>query len=95
MRQWRPRLERRGERGSPLTIGAVTITPLTAVLTLRAGNAVFVWNRPVGVDIEQAGAVRRLRIVDQGRLAWLGMGALLLLLMLLIATAAPRKERKA
>lgn len=93
MRRWRPGLEWRTSSSPPVRVGERTITLRSTALTLRAGNAAFVWNRPASVDVEEAGIVRRVRIVDQGRLAWLGVGGVLLLLLLILAAAPPGKER--
>lgn len=92
MRRRRPRLSWRTVPGSPVRVGDRSITPCSSALVLCVGdNAVFVWNWPVGVDVEQAGVVRHMRIIDRGRLAWIGLVSVLTLLVVLAAVTSPGK----
>jgi hypothetical protein len=72
----------------PVTVGDVTVTPRARALVVRLPQAGFVWNRPVAVTVERAGAVRRIPVVDITRVLQLG----LLGLGLAIGVAIPRRS---
>jgi uncharacterized protein (TIGR03382 family) len=57
------------ESGSPTTVGKITLTPQSQVLSLRWPNGGWVWNRPVAVLVEKDGETERLPIVNVTRYA--------------------------
>jgi hypothetical protein len=61
---------------APVTVGEVSVTPQRRALVVRLPQGGFVWNRPTAVTVEQAGAKRRVPVVDVSRLLQLGLLAL-------------------
>jgi hypothetical protein len=82
------------EVGDKLTVGDITLTPQSQALVIRWPNGGLVWNRPVGVLVEQGEHKLRLPIVDVTRLAqlWLfGISVLLAVIWLISAVLQRRK----
>jgi len=75
----------------PVTVGDVTVTPRARALVVRLPGGGFVWNRPTAVTIEQAGAKRRVPVVDVTRILQL---ALLALAAAIAAARRPNAERR-
>jgi hypothetical protein len=62
--------------GDTLTLGEVSLTPLSQALVLRTPVGGYVWNRPVAVLVEREGQEQRLPILNvilTARLAMLGL----------------------
>lgn len=79
--------------GRAVHVGEITITPYAQTLTVRGPFGGFVWNRPVAIEIERAGQVKRIRVVDVTRIAQLGVLASVLVLAVYgAATLARRRE---
>jgi hypothetical protein len=62
-------LEWRNQETVPLHAGSVTVTPQARALVLRTSRGGWVWNRPVGVLVEQGHIAWRLPIIDVTRIA--------------------------
>ena len=76
---------------APVTVGDVTVTPRARALVVRLPQGGFVWNRPTALTVQQAGATRRVPVVDVTRLLQLG---LLALAAALAAARSPYAERR-
>jgi hypothetical protein len=55
--------------GRPIVHGDLVVTPMSRVLAIRLLYWGFVWNRPVGVRIQDGESTRELAIVDMTRVA--------------------------
>lgn len=63
--------------GTPVGHGDRVLRPVARVLALRlpGGTGAFVWNRPLGVAVEENGRSRWLRVPDRTRqIQWLILG---------------------
>lgn len=86
-------LQWRTETGQPVTVGAVTVTPVARGVVARLPVGAVVWNRPVAVLIEQDGRSRRVPLLDITRIAQAGLLGLGLLAVLVgVVATARRKE---
>lgn len=62
--------------GDRLSLGNVSLTPLSQALVIRTPIGGYVWNRPVAVLVERDGQEERLPILNvilMARLAMLGL----------------------
>jgi hypothetical protein len=75
-----------------LTVGDLTLTPQSQVLTIRLPFGGFVWHRPTAVLVERAGRVDRVRIVDVTRLVEVGLLGLSIVFVVLSVAARQCKE---
>ena len=83
----------RTNAGRAVTVGEFTITPISQALTVRFPFGGFVWNRPVTIEVERAGHVKCIPIVDVTRLAQIGVLVGTLVLALYgVARLARRRE---
>jgi hypothetical protein len=78
--------------GDPVTAAGVTVTPLARTLAVRTPVGGLVWSRPVAVQVERDGRVRRIRIVDVTRAVQVGL--LVSSLAAIVAVAALTKGVK-
>jgi len=62
--------------GDRVSVGEVTVTPLSQALSVRWSHGGWVWNRPVGVLVERDGATEKVPIIDVTRAAQVGLYAL-------------------
>jgi hypothetical protein len=93
MQQLKAMVRRQTIASRPVTVGSVTVTPLSRVLTLRTPIGGVAWNRPVAVIVEQEGRVECHPIRDITRVLQLGvMGISVLISIMLIARCWQRKE---
>jgi hypothetical protein len=63
--------------GPAVTVGDVTVTPLSQAVLVRLPFAAFVWHRPTGVLVERAGVTERVPVPNVTRaIIWglLGLG---------------------
>jgi len=63
--------------GDTLSLGNVSLTPLSQALVIRTSIGGYVWNRPVAVLVQRDGQEQRLPILNvilMARLAMLGLG---------------------
>jgi hypothetical protein len=61
----------KGGVGQAVTVGDVTVTPLSQALVIRLPFGSFVWNRPTAILVDRIGGTERLPIVDVTRiLVW-------------------------
>jgi hypothetical protein len=65
--------------GAPVSVGGVTVTPHSRVLSVNVGSAAFVWQSPWSITIDRDGAAEERRVIDITRVAQM---ALLLLAVL-------------
>ena len=64
-------------RGTPRTIGGLTVTPESQALIFRWPRGAWVWNRPVAVQVEREdGTLERMPIVDVTRVGQWALGVL-------------------
>lgn len=59
--------------GRPIKHKNLVVTPVSRVLTIRIPFWGYVWNRPVGVHVENGGSTIQVAIVDVTLLAQLGL----------------------
>lgn len=79
--------------GRAMTVGEITIIPFSQVLTVRFPFGGFIWNRPVAIEIERAGHVKCIPIVDVTRLVQIGtLVGTLVLAIYGVARLARRRE---
>ena len=57
--------------GTAVHVNNITVTPQSQSLTLRFPWGGFVWNRPVGIQVERDGETEHMPIIDVTRLALL------------------------
>ena len=74
------------QEGESVKAGGLTITPQSRALSIGWRDGGWVWNRPVGVLVEDSDGARRLPIMDVTRLAQIGFWGLSF--AFLIASAA-------
>ncbi len=86
--------QRQNHLGDSITVGDVTITPQSQVLTLRWPHGGWTWHRPVAVLVARDGETERIPIVDVTRMAQLGLLGLTVVLAGLTAVHALRERRK-
>jgi hypothetical protein len=55
--------------GAAVSVGDVTVTPHSRVLSVNVGSAAFVWQSPWSITIERDGAVEEQRVIDITRVA--------------------------
>ena len=81
--------------GQPVTVGKITVTPLSQALIVRLPIGAFVWNRPTAILIERDKAAKRFPIVDITRiLQLLLLGFSLVLSIVSLVKFSQRKERR-
>ncbi len=78
--------------GTPVSVGDVTITPQSRVLTFRSRFGGFVWNRPTAVLVERGGKTERLPIIDVTRAILLGLVGLSLLVTIFVQSNRERRH---
>ncbi len=78
--------------GTPVTVGDVTVTPQSRVLTFRSRFGGFVWNRPTAVLVERGGKSERVPIVDVTRAVLLGLAGLSLLVTIFVQSNRERRH---
>ena len=86
--------QRQNHLGDSITVGDVTITPQSQVLTLRWPHGGWTWHRPVAVLVARDGETKRIPIVDVTRVAQLVLLGLSGVLGVLTAASALRERRK-
>lgn len=65
--------------GEPMRVGGVTVTPQSAVLTIRWPNGAWIWHHPLAVTIEGDDFIHRQPIVDITRqMQWMLIGVAIL-----------------
>lgn len=62
--------------GDHISVGELTVTPLSQALSVRWPHGGWVWNRPTAVLVERHDATERIPIVDVTRAAQVGLYAL-------------------
>jgi hypothetical protein len=62
--------------GDRVSVGELTVTPLSQALSVRWSHGGWLWNRPVGVLVERDGRTERIPIIDVTRAAQIGLYAL-------------------
>lgn len=66
-----PVIEWRDARGSPVTVGNRTITPVARSLVARWAGGGAVWSGPAAVIVEREGSTERISIANlNGRILW-------------------------
>ena len=80
--------------GTPISVGAVTVTPRSQAMLVTSPFGNFVWNRPTEVLSARAGRTERIRIVDVTRLAQLGFFALGVLIATVVLVGSARRGRR-
>jgi hypothetical protein len=83
--------------GNPVTVGDISITPQSRVLTVRSRFGGIVWNRPTGILVERGGEIKRLPVVDVTRtvlLALLGVSLLVTIFGRSIRERSHSNERR-
>ena len=81
--------------GQPVTVGKITVTPLSQALIVRLPIGGFVWHRPTAILVERDGTAKRFPIVDITRnlQLWL-LGCSLALSIVSLIKLSQRKERR-
>ena len=74
------------QEGESVKAGGLTLTPQSRALSIGWRDGGWVWNRPVGVLVQDGDSARRLPITDVTRLAQIGLWGLSF--AFLIASAA-------
>ncbi|MGB8646332.1 MAG: hypothetical protein WCF84_13930 [Anaerolineae bacterium] len=80
--------------GTPVRVGATTVTPQSQALTVRLPFGGFVRNRPVAVLVEREGRTERIPIIDVTRVAEIALAGLALVLLLTVSATRSRKESR-
>ena len=62
-------------QGDRISVGELTVTPLSRALSVRWPHGGWVWNRPVGVLVERDNVTERIPITDVTRAAQVGLYA--------------------
>lgn len=78
--------------GDPVSVGGVTVTPLSRALELRLPFGAFVWNRPVALLVRREGRVERVPIADVTRRVQLGL--LISTAVVVVALTALRRRKE-
>jgi len=84
-----PRIERREVRGEPLTLSGWRITPIKRVVHIAWPGGVWLWQRPIAVEIQEGESLRRMPVHNSTRRAILGLA----LSAALVAIVASRRRR--
>ena len=89
-----PVIERRDARGSPMTVGVRTITPVVRSLVARWPGGGSVWSRPAAILVEREGRTRRIPIRNlNGRILWaMRAGAITLITAWIVQDRRRRKS---
>ena len=83
------------ESGESVAVAGMRVTPLARVLELRWRGGAVVWNRPVGLAVEQDGQVTQMPIPDVTRMVQVVLALFAALLsMLTFAQAATERRRR-
>lgn len=80
----------KGGIGQSVTVGEVTVTPLSQALVIQLPFGGFVWNRPTAILVDQHGRTERIPVMNVTRvLVWglLGLG-------LAVAILSPRRAHR-
>ncbi len=80
--------------GQRLTVGDVSVIPVSQSLTVRLPFGGFVWNRPARVLVERNGMVKAIPIVDVTRIVQLGLLGLILIIALAARTGSSRRKEQ-
>ena len=80
--------------GEATTVGDITMTPLSQVVTVRWPSGGLVWNRPVAVVVERDGMRERIRVVDVTRMVQLGLLGLTLVFSMVFFWLSVRRGRE-
>lgn len=69
-------LQIKSVRGERIEFEDTAVTPLSKSLVLRLPIGGFVWNRPVGIEVEKDQNIERIPIIDVTLMVQLGLFAI-------------------
>lgn len=73
-------LQIKSVRGERIEFDDTAVTPISKALVLRLPMGGFVWNRPVGVEVERDHNIERIPIIDVTLVVQIGLVAIGLIL---------------
>ncbi|MGD2048559.1 MAG: hypothetical protein PVH03_03650 [Chloroflexota bacterium] len=68
-------LQIKSVRGGRVEFDDTAVTPISKALVLRLPFGGFVWNRPVGIEVEKDQNIERIPIIDVTLMVQLGLVA--------------------
>ena len=75
MNKMKDMLQIKSVRGNRIETQGVVVTPLSKAIVVNLPMGGFVWNRPVGIEVERDQNIEQIPIIDVTLLAQLGIVA--------------------
>jgi hypothetical protein len=73
MNKMKDMLQIKSVRGNRIETQGVVVTPLSKAIVVNLPMGGFVWNRPVGIEVEKDQQIKRIPIIDVTLIAQLGI----------------------